>query len=114
MAMGTRESAQTWTFGSSTGGGLNTPSTGAGTAFNTHNLGEQFTFFVYTDASATCSYQIRSAPTAAGPWVVLSSGVLAAAEANVVQSPGPLGWLSPRIETINSTANTVTVRMTAL
>lgn len=88
-------------------------STGAGVAFNTHGWGAQFTFTIETDGSATCSYQIRRARTSAGPWSVLSSGTLSTGAADTVQLPGPLGWLSPRVKTINSTANQVVVRMEA-
>ena len=89
-------------------------STGAGAAFNTHGWGEQFSFFVETDAAATCSYQIRTARTSSGPWAVLSSGTLSTSATNIIQLPGPLAWVSPRLKTLNSTANQVVVRMTAV
>lgn len=90
-------------------------STGAlSSAFNTHGWGEQFTFAIDTDANATCSYQIRTGRTSSGPWSVLSSGTLNTSATDIVQVPGPLMWLSPRIKTLNSTANTVTIRMTAV
>lgn len=89
-------------------------STGAGATFNTHGWGMQFAFFVETDAAATCSYQIRAARTSSGPWNVLSSGTLGTSAIDIVQLPGPLGWLSPRLKTLNSTANFVVMRMTAL
>lgn len=88
-------------------------STGGGVAFNTHGLGQSFTFLIETDASATCSYQIRTSRASAGPWAILSSGTLSTFASDVVQVPGPLAWLSPRLKTINSTANQVVVRMTA-
>lgn len=89
-------------------------STGAGVAFNTHGYGLQFTFMVETDAASTCSYQIRHARTSSGPWSVLSSGTLSTGALDTVQIPGPFHWLSPRLKTINSTANQVVVRMTAI
>lgn len=89
-------------------------STGAGVAFNTQGWGENFTFFVEADAAATCAYQIRTARVSGGPWSVMSSGTLGTSATDVVQLPGPLGWLSPRIKTLNSTANQVVVRMTAV
>lgn len=88
-------------------------STGAGVAFNTHGWGESFTFQCETDGSATCSYQIRTARTSSGPWAVLSSGTLSTGALDVVQLPGPLGWLSPRVKTINSTGNQVVIDMRA-
>lgn len=88
-------------------------STGAGVAFNTHGWGLNYTFFVEADAAATCSFQIRTARTSSGPWAVLSSGTLSTASLTVVQLPGPLGWVSPRVKTLNSTANQVVVSMTA-
>ena len=114
MANGSREFAQTWTFGLTGGAGINLGSTGAGTAVNTFNLGEAFTFFVESDAAATGSYQIRTARTTSGPWAVLSSGTLSTGACDAVQLPGPLGALSPRIKTLNSTANTITVRAVAV
>lgn len=120
MAAGSRESAFTWVFGTAavdpqTGRPNNVlGSTGAGVAFNTGRLGAAFTFFVDTDAAATCSYQIRTGPSSGGPWAVISSGTLSTKAADLVQIPGPLGWLSPRIKTLNSTANQVAVRMEAV
>ena len=89
-------------------------STGAGIAFNTHGWGEQVSFYVETDAAATCSYQIRTARTSSGPWAVVSSGTLSTGATNLIKMPGPFAWLSPRIKTLNSTANQVVVRMTAV
>lgn len=88
-------------------------STGAGAAFNTHRQGESFSFLVETDGNATCSYQIRTARSNQGPWAILSSGTLSTGACDIVQLPGPLFWLSPRIKTLNSTANQVIVRMSA-
>lgn len=89
-------------------------STGAGVAFNTHGWGESFSFHCETDAAATCSYQIRSGRTSSGPWAVLSSGTLSTSGVDLVQLPGPLGWLSPRCKTINSTANQFTIALSAV
>jgi len=114
MGAGYREVAQVWTFGAANGPGLNPGSTGAGTAYDTHDLGERFTFIVESDAAATGAYQIRTARTSAGPWAVLSSGTLSTGAAAVVQSAGPLGWLSPLVKTLNSTANRIIVRATAV
>lgn len=88
-------------------------STGAGVAFNTHGWGLNYTFFVEADAAATCSYQIRASRTSSGPWAVLSSGTLSTFATNIVQLPGPLGWVSPRVKTLNSTANQVVIAMAA-
>lgn len=111
--MNPREVAVTWGFGTS-GVSNNLGSTGAITnAYNTFDQGLQFTFTVQTDAAATCSYQIRAGRTAAGPFAVLSSGTLFTSATDYVQLPGPLGFLSPRIKTLNSTANGVIVRATA-
>lgn len=114
MAAGTREVAQTWTFGLTGGPGLNLGSSGAGAAYDTHDLGERFTFIVESDAAATGSYQIRTARTSAGPWAVLSSGTLSTFASAVVQVYGPLGWLSPYCKGLNSTSNRIIVRATAL
>jgi hypothetical protein len=112
--MNTREVAVVWGFGTS-GVSNNLGSTGAiATPYNTFNQGEQFTFMVSTDGGATCSYQIRSGPTAAGPFSVLSSGTLATGATDIVQLPGPLGFLSPRIKTMTSTSVGVVVRANAL
>lgn len=115
-----RESAFTWLFGAALSegskGSLNNRlgSTGAGAAFNTLGNGEQFTFMVETDGGATCSYQIRTGRTSSGPWAVLSSGTLSTGAVDVVQMPGPLKWLSPRLKTATSTAVNVIVRMEAI
>lgn len=118
--MGNIASRFKWVFGTdesvsvATGASNNRlGSTGAGVAFNTHGWGVNYSFFVETDAAATCSYQIRAARTSSGPWNVLSSGTLSTSAVDLVQKTGPLGWLSPRIKTLNSTSNTVIVRMTA-
>jgi hypothetical protein len=115
VALGTREFAQIWAFGKTSAGVSNSlGSTGAGAAVNTYDLGLQFTFIVEADGGATCSYQIRTGRSAAGPFAVLSSGTLSTGAADVVQIPGPLGFISPRIKTLNSTANLVVVRGTAI
>lgn len=106
-----------WVFGTAAAG-LNANnvlgSTGGGAAFNTHGWGLKFTFSVETDAASTCSYQIRSGRTSIGPWSILSSGTLSTGACDTVHVDGPLFWLSPRIKTINSTANQVLVRMAAV
>ena len=121
MACGTRESAFMWVFGTAAvqeqGRGLPNNvlgSTGAGVAFNTHRMGESFTFYVDTDGAATCSYQIRTGRTSVGPWAVVSSGTLSTGACDLVQIPGPLRFLSPRVKTLNSTANQVAIRMEAV
>ena len=87
-------------------------STGAGAAFNTQRYGLNATFLVETDAAATCSYQIRTARTSSGPWAVLSSNTVGTGTLAVVQLPAPLGWVSPRIKTLNSTTAQVVVELT--
>ena len=124
MGFGTIESRFLWVFGtaqaagpvnSGPGGANNVlASTGAGVAFNTHNRGERFTFYVEADAAATGAYQLRSARTSSGPWNIISSGTLSTSGVDVVNVTGPLGWLSPRLKTFNSTANQIVVRMLAL
>lgn len=89
-------------------------STGQGVAFNTHGWGESFTFYCEADAAATCAYQIRTARTSSGPWAVLSSGTLSTSGCDVVQLPGPFGFISPRCKTLNSTANQFVVDMRAV
>lgn len=113
---GTQEAFADPTKGNFTRGGANNilGSTGAGVAFNTHGWGLQFTFMVETDAASTCSYQIRTGRTSSGPWAVLSSGTLNTGAVDVVQIPGPFAWFSPRIKTLNSTANQVVIQMTAV
>lgn len=89
-------------------------STGAGATFNTHRLGEAFTFAVETTDS-NWAYQIRTARTSSGPWAVLSSNSgVSTANLDIVQIPGPLMWLSPRCKTLASTANYLIVSMTAV
>lgn len=122
MAWGTRESAFTWVFGTAPstvgrpGQALNNVlgSTGAGVAFNTGNLGASFSFGIETDAASTGSYQIRVGNNATGPWAVISSGTLSTSTMDLVQIPGPLKFLSPRVKTLNSTANAIIVRMEAV
>ncbi|HEY5989004.1 MAG TPA: hypothetical protein VIV12_21875 [Streptosporangiaceae bacterium] len=89
-------------------------STGEGVAFNTGGNGSEFTFYVETDAGCTCSYQIRTARESAGPWAVISSGTLTSNATDLVQIPGPLRWLSPRIKTMTSTSVQAVVRMEAV
>jgi hypothetical protein len=89
-------------------------STGVGVAFNTHGWGEAYTFHCEADAAATCSYQIRASRTSSGPWAVLSSGTLSTFATDIVQLPGPLGWVSPRCKTLNSTANQFVVALSAV
>lgn len=106
-----------WVFGAPLAGASETNrlgSTGAGVAYDVGGRGEAFTFYIDGTDSAY-SYQIRSARTSSGPWAVLSSGTVASsASADVVQLPGPLDWLSPRIKTMGSTANQIVVRMMAV
>lgn len=109
-------SAFQWVFGTPAAGTSSNNvlgSTGAGAAFNTHRFGESFSFTIETDAGGTCSYQIRTSRSQAGPWAVLSSGTLSTSACDLVQVPGPLFWLSPRIKTMTSTSVQVVVRMTA-
>ena len=86
-------------------------STGAGAVYNCHSWGESYTFYVEADGGATGSYQIRSARTSSGPWAVLSSGTLSTSQCDVVQLPGPFKFVSPRVKTLNSTANQIAIEM---
>ena len=102
-----------WCFGATVNaeGGAVLGSTGAGTAFEIRGLARENSFYVETDGNvnSTCSYQIRTARTSSGPWIVLSSGTLSTGAADLVQISGPLAWLSPRVKTLNSTAGLVTI-----
>ena len=102
-----------WCFGATVNaeGGAVLGSTGAGTAQFVGGLARENSFYIETDANAnsTCSYQIRTARTSSGPWVVLSSGTLSTLSVDLVQVSGSLAWISPRIKTLNSTAGLVTV-----
>lgn len=110
----TREVAVVWGFGTTTVSN-SLGSTGAvANPYNTFGYGDAFTFSVETDAGATCSYQIRVGRTSAGPWTVLSSGTLTSNAMDVVQIPGPLNFLSPRIKTLTSTSVGVIVRANAV
>ena len=111
--MGNIASRARWAFGKgSENNQLN--STGSGAALNTHGWGESFTFMVENTDSAM-SYQIRVGRTSSGPWAVLSSGSMTStAQLNVIQLPGPFAWVSPRVDALASTANTVIIQMTAV
>jgi hypothetical protein len=126
--MGNLASKCTWVFGTDpdkasvpsegnrTHGGHNNVvgSTGAGATFNTHRLGELFSFAVETNDSGW-AYQLRTARTSSGPWAVLSSNSgTSTTGTDVFQCLGPLGWLSPRMKSMASTANYLIVQMTAL
>lgn len=88
-------------------------STGAGAAFNCHGFGSNYTFIAETNDSGW-GYQIRVSRTSSGPWVVMSSGSgTSTGVADCVQMPGPFFWVSPRWDTLASTANYGIVRMTA-
>lgn len=104
-----------WCFGSQANaeGGAVLGSTGAGVAQQIGGLAREHSFYVETDGNvnSTCSYQIRTARTSSGPWVVLSSGTLSTGAVDIVQITGPLAWVSPRIKTLNSTAGLVTVEL---
>ena len=87
-------------------------STGSGTPFNCHSLGQSYTFAVETNDSGW-AYQIRVGRTSSGPWTVMSSGSgTSTANVDTVQIPGPFFWMSPRVDTMASTLNYVIVRMT--
>jgi len=104
------EASRSWTFGPS--GGVNAlGSTGVGVRFNLNGMAREQSFYVETDAAATCSYQILTARTLTGASVVLSSGTLGTSAMDIVQLTGPLSYVFPRIKTLNSTANTVTVEL---
>jgi hypothetical protein len=107
-----------WMFGTVTQGEVNVQNllgaTGGGNSYNCFGYVDQASFYIETDGAATCSYQIRTSRTSTGPWVSLSSGTLSTGAVDFVQLPGPFNWISPRIKTINSTANQVAIRMTAV
>jgi len=86
-------------------------STGAGSGLQCHGLAREHSFYIETDAGATCSYQIRTARSTGSPYVVLSSGTLGTSATDLVQITGPLMAISPRIKTLNSTANGVIVTL---
>lgn len=86
-------------------------STGAGATFNTHRIGESFSFAIETNDSAW-AYQIRTARTSSGPWAILSSNSgTSTANTDFIQMPGPLMWVSPRCKGLASTANYLMVSM---
>jgi hypothetical protein len=95
-------------------------STGAGVAFNTRGWGLNYAFQVDSNDSGA-AYQIRASRTSSGPWAILSSNSTSAADhgtstaiQDLVSLPGPMGpWLSPRVESMASTANYVIISMTA-
>lgn len=110
------EIAAKWTFGptgnaNAVGGTGHLGSTGSGTAILMAGLGWNLTAYIETDAGATCSYQILTARTATGPTQVLSSGTLSTTALNVFQWNGPVAYVFPRVKTLNSTANLVTVEV---
>lgn len=120
--MATRASAFTWVWGNASvalpsgkaAWRNNLNSTGAGAAFNTHRLGERFTFEFETNDSAW-AYQIRIARNSSGPWQILSSNSGAStATIDVVQFQGPFGHVSPRLDALASTANYAILRMTGV
>jgi len=86
-------------------------STGAGSGFQCHGLAREHSFYIETDAAATCSYQIRTARSTGSPYVVISSGTLSTGQTDLVQITGPLLAVSPRIKTLNSTANGVLITL---
>lgn len=88
-----------------------TNSTGTGSGFQCNGLARETSWYIETDAAATCSYQIRTARTTNGPWVSISSGTLSTSQSELVQITGPLYAVSPRLKTLNSTANGVCVAM---
>ena len=102
-----------WCFGATANaeGGSVLGSTGAGAAFYVNGMARENSFYIETDgnANSTSAYQIRTARTSSGPWVVLSSNTLSTGAVDLVQISGPLAWVSPRIKTLNSTAGLVTV-----
>ena len=108
-----REAHNVWTFGLQAGGtgeivgSSGAPSSGYAILGNAREL----SIYVQTAAACTCSYQIRTGRTSTGPWVVLSSGTLAAASVDIVQITGPLAYVSPNIKTITSTAVQVFVEL---
>lgn len=101
-----------WSFGLQAGAsGAILGSTGAGTRQPIDGNAREHSFFIETDAAATCSYQILVARTLTGPTVSFSSGTLGTSAIDVVQITGPLLFAFPRIKTLNSTANVVTVEL---
>ena len=86
-------------------------STGAGSGLQCHGLARETSFYIETDGAATCSYQIRTARSTGSPYVVISSGTLSTGQTDLVQITGPLLAVSPRIKTLNSTANGVVITM---
>lgn len=112
-----------WVFGTDPdkAAGINTKgkfnnvlgSTGAGSAFNCHGYGSLYAFAVETTDSGW-AYQIRVGRTSSGPWRVLSSNSgTSTGVVDYVQMNGPMLWVSPRVDTLASTANYVVIRMSA-
>ena len=95
------EAHHVWTMG---------PSTGVSTAVQLSGITGNLSVYVVTDASCTCSVQILSQPTSTGaPRVVESSGTFAAGTAQRWTVEGPVGYLVPRLKTINDTANSLVI-----
>lgn len=109
------EARAKWTFGSQARAEGDTTnnvnSTGTGFAYGINGLARENSFYIETDgnANSTCAYQIQTARTSSGPWVVLSSNTLSTGVVDLVQITGPLAFVRPRIKTLASTAGLVTV-----
>jgi hypothetical protein len=102
-----------WCFGTAPSGesGAVLGATGTGTRYPVLGLAREQSFYIETDAAATCSYQIITSRTLTGGQVVLSSGTLGTSACDIVQLTGPLAYAYPRVKTLNSTANAVVVEL---
>ena len=117
--MGNEAARCRWVFGADPYRNTSNPSnnvvnsTGAGATFNCHGWGETFTFYFETNDSGW-AYQLRSARNSSGPWAVFSSNSgTSTSGADVIQIPGPFMWLSPRVDSLSSTANFAIIEMRA-
>lgn len=118
--MGNRAASCKWVWGHDPDAGTSNAannlvnSTGAGAVFNCHRWGENVTFYIETNDSGY-AYQIRTARNSSGPWSVLSSNSgTTTGVTDVVQLPGPFRFVSPRVDTLASTANYVIIEMSAV
>jgi hypothetical protein len=103
------EATYKWVFGTSANAAGGN-STGSGSGFRPFGgPPRENTFYVEASADCTCSYQIRTARESTGPWSVLSSGTLSSNTVDVWQYTGPFLYFSPRIKTLKSTGDNVTV-----
>lgn len=108
------EARNKWCFGAQATmeGGALLGSSGTGTRYFMNGVARQVTWYVETDAGATCSFQFLTARTLTGPTAIVSSGTMTSNALFVYQSTvAPMAFVLPRIKTITSTSVNVTVEV---